>query len=675
MSIRGYLDYYCPIRLRTVAERFPVSWRERLVAAYGKLRDVNYHQWLERVLQLTDAERGGLSPDASDAEICTAADVTARDFGRRLSLARSAALGLLHDEAEVGSRAVLVDNRDVWHAERRETPHRREVMKSFHAEWPEAYAALCARDLLAERGMLEFYPSGPTMTRAGILKRLVCAKFWRRTLRKLHARTVEACAIGIGIVGRHAGLYASDEAVRRRIAQNARNARALESVTAANDMGQAYTLAELAASGTANKAIRRVELLTRIAGFELIAKGMGHEACMATMTCPSRFHKMTTRKDGRVVPNPRYDGSTPHDAQQWLTGQWAKCRAAAQRAGLGWYGFRIAEPQHDGTPHWHCLLFFPSAAAAGEGGVSREEDGGAGGALVRLVRRYFLDSDSPHEPGAQQHRVDFEPIDWAKGSAVGYVIKYVSKNIDGHGVGQDLFGNDAIESSARVEAWASTWRIRQFQQIGGAPVGVWRELRRIHPDNVGEHAPEPLRVAVSAVNAEGEPGMQAIAWKRYTMAQGGVGTPREAMPLRLMKRTAEGLTSYGEPKVKRTCGLSAVGRHFFRNHIHRMLPDHPPFERQTFAQTESERAPWVVTHCARHEAVAYAAQVFQRIGEAGAPRIHVNNCTGRDLSRQSEFAPVREFRPRLRRFVRRRDPIPPRVGDHPQPKELSHATL
>ena len=612
MSLESYLSRYDKTRLRWVIDRFPVSWQSRLVDALGRLNDVNYYRWKERILQLTDAERAGLRPDATDADICAAAELTANDFARRLRHLRAIA-------EHAASHALM--------------------RARYGAGWVGLWLSHQAKALMEARGMLDLWPAGPTVSRNGAVERMACARWWRRTLRKLHARTVEACAIGIGIVGRHAGLYVSDEGVKRRAGQAARNAAALQSVTAVNDLMQAQTLAELAAKSTANKAIRRVELLTRIAGFELIAKDLGHMGCMVTMTCPSRFHKKTTR-EGRVYDNRNYDGSTPAEAQQYLSRAWARFRAAAARAGLDLYGFRIAEPQHDATPHWHCLLFFRQ-------GLFDELSG--------LVRRYFLDADSPDEPGAQKHRVDFELIDWAKGSAVGYVIKYVSKNIDGHGVGLDLFGNDAITSSQRVEAWASTWRIRQFQQIGGAPVGVWRELRRINPDNISEHAPEALRVAVSAVNAKGEPGAQAIAWKRYTAAQGGIGCKRAGMRLRLLKgerSTADAgrVGRYGEAVPARLLGVDADGVQLFRNHIHVMNPHTPAFERKLFASVESERCAWVVTHGERAEAERAARAVFERSGEAASTRIHVNNCTHRDLSRVSEWAPVREYRPRLRRF-------------------------
>lgn len=621
MSVAGYLARYDKISLRTVVDRFPLSWQARLTKHLGRINDLTYNKWKDRVLQLTDAERGGIRPDAGDADICSAATVTANDFHRRLQLAKSIATG-----------------------------HAR------GPEWVEAFQALTARELLDSRGMNDLYPTGPTVTRPGALRRLCDERWWRRALRKLHARTVEACAIGIGLVGRHAGLYASDESVKRRAGQNARNAAALESVTAVNDMMQSQTLAELAAKGTANKAIRRVELLTRIAGFELIAKGLNHAGFMVTMTCPSRFHKMTTRADGRVVPNPRYDGSTPHEAQSYLSGCWSRCRAAAAREGLQWYGFRIAEPQHDGTPHWHCLLFVPLGSASV-----------AALRLMSLVRKYFL-ADSPDEPGAQKHRVDCEWIDPAKGSAVGYVIKYVSKNIDGHGVGLDLFGNDAITSSQRVEAWASTWRIRQFQQIGGAPVGVWRELRRINPDNLSETAPDALRVAVSAVNATGEPGVQSVAWMRYTTAQGGIGTKRRDMRLRLLKEDRGTFAQpgrYGEPLAPKLLGIDAAGVQLFRNHIHVMNPAAPAFSRPSFASVESERCEWVVG-LGEEAAMRSARLAFQRSGEVASTRIHVNNCTHRDLSRVSEFAPVREYRPRLRRFTVRE------VGEGSTTEEIHH---
>ena len=95
-----------------------------------------------------------------------------------------------------------------------------------------------------------------------------------------------------------------------------------------------------------------------------------------------------------------------------------------------------------------------------------------------IMRSYALSVDGS-EPSATKHRFKAMAIDWKKGSATGYLAKYICKNIDGFGVGDDLYGNDATVSAKRVETWASTWGIRQFQQIGGPPVTVWRQLRKL----------------------------------------------------------------------------------------------------------------------------------------------------------------------------------------------------
>ncbi len=635
------------IRLNTQVARFPLSWQSRLHDKLGrKSTPESLSRWAEVVDKLCASERGGLRPDASDAEICHQADLTARDMADRLRDMEAVWIGRRRERAGAGQWGGMPlvrfgRDRSLW-----------------DEGFLQAMRALVVREVLTERGLDDVWPGGLSSdpkesgwgrrSRAAWIKRAVCPRFWRGVYRKLHARTVEAVAIGIGLVRKTAGLYCSDDAVKASRAQDVRNLGVLESVHAVNDRLQAYNLAELAAKGVANQEIRRHELLTRIAGFELIAKECGHMAVMVTVTCPSRFHAATTRADGRVVDNPKYEELSPRDGQEYLRKQWSQCRSMAARCGLEWYGFRIAEPQHDGTPHWHILLFMP-----------RSVDGLDAQVLLKaLFLHYFLDNDSPMEKGASEYRVDFELIDWARGSAVGYVIKYISKNIDGHGVGLDLFGNDAVTSSQRVRAWAKRWRIRQFQQVGGAPVGVWRELRRVHPDAVPADAPQPLRDAVSAMNvAKVEPGVQSLAWAKYTAAQGGVGTCRKALRIKLIKEVTGLRTRYGEVAQPRPVGVWSEGVELF-------IPEHmahmkhiAPCERPLVMQVESERAAWLMGGISKAAALAVAAEVFKRSGAAASTRIHVNNCTRPDPGARSIFAPVVRRQRKLGVF-RRFEPAP-----------------
>ncbi|KAB8057205.1 replication endonuclease [Janthinobacterium sp. FT14W] len=377
---------------------------------------------------------------------------------------------------------------------------------------------------------------------ADTIARLVDARWWRRQLRKRVKRAFEAGNIRLGYVNYRGEPYASNDAVLSRLAQNRRNAAALAATLVQNENGQQFSIAELAEKTTANKAIRRGELMLRINGFEQIARECGDQGIFITWTCPSRFHAM--QHNGK--PNDKFDGSTPREANAYLGKMTSLCRSALARRGIGLYGFRIAEPHHDGCPHWHLLLFVRPTAKYK---TAHLQD--VAGRAIRIMKRYAWRVDRG-EPGAFARRLDVKRIDWAKGSAAGYIAKYVAKNIDGvaehktkegYVITADTEGDVELTPSARVESWAACWGIRQFQQWGGAPVTVWRELRRIE-ENMLNEAPAAMRRAWDAVQKiDGE---KRACWAEYLRAQGGALVPRKELVVTLAKDEKTVIGRYGE---------------------------------------------------------------------------------------------------------------------------------
>lgn len=462
------------------------------------------------------------------------------------------------------------------------------------------------------------------------LARMTCPGWWQRKLRAHHGRCLEAAAVRIGYVSKRDQIYCSNETVYRMRMRDASAARLLEKTLARNELGQEYTLAELASKSTANKAIRRAELMTRISGFEHIARGLGHAGLFLTLTCPSRMHRMRTYNKGSVVvENAKYDGTTAREAQQYLAKKvWAPIRAKLARMGIKLYGFRVAEPQHDGTPHWHLLVFCEPLAVA----------------VVKAVVLDYGLRDSGEEAGARKNRVDFKTIDWSRGTAAGYIAKYVAKNIDGFSLEHDLHGTPALVAAERVQAWARTNGVRQFQQVGGPPVTVWRELRRVETLPAG--APEHLVKAHNAVNKvaviEGRENA-SVAWHHYCDAQGGVFCGRGYL-IRLDLRELDGVNRYGDPIGKRPVGVHTTSTEMWAP----TWMAHQPgvlLARQVEWFAESTRHDW--------EIVWQKPSVQARPLAQSAPWTCVNNCThveNSGLLSNSTLRPKSDLKPQEKRF-------------------------
>lgn len=450
------------------------------------------------------------------------------------------------------------------------------------------------------------FPAGCADTE--IIGRALDKSWWLRNLRKEHARRFENHQIKIGVTGK-TDPYISRKSCATQAQRNKENQALLESLTMTNGVivngkEQTYTLAELAALGMANKANRRGELMTRIRGMEEIANGLNHAGMFWTITCPSKFHSVGGT-------NAKYKASGPREGQAYLCKIWARMRSALKRQGIAPYGFRIAEPHTDGCPHWHMLFFVPRHQVT---------------AMKMVIYSHALREDDG-EPGANKYRATCKMIRTGEGmSAAAYIAKYIAKNIDGYGVGQhtstengetytiqtDLLGNEELTPSHRVTYWSQLHGIRQFQQIGGAPVGVWRELRRMEEATIAT-APAEIQDAWRAAqkidtgekDENGDAIIKPADFAAYLRAQGGAATGRgHRIRLAVDVVTVEG--KYATYDAEKPIGVYAVA---YADEIYK-----------------SVRYTWTATGAAKLDIRAVA-------GAFDVPRTRVNNCTPATVKR------------------------------------------
>lgn len=363
-------------------------------------------------------------------------------------------------------------------------------------------------------------PVPTSRTEEGLFLRAQNAAYWRQHIAKECIRYHEGQRRRNGLVKHGIAKYVSNRALTLMQEQNRELREFLETrCIAESDHGEVCTGAELVDKSTTTPYKRGIELMIRARGFQEYAELLNHPWTFITITTPSQFHAFY-KDTGKPVKS--FNGMRPDEIHQhYFKPNWERCRSKLNRLGVRFYGFRVCEPHHDGTPHWHLLIWCESETH------------------LELLKQAIVEAFAPDAPD-DERRIKFEDHDPEKGGAADYIGKYVGKNISGEAI-------DESEKSdvARAQAWARVWGMHQFDQLGGPPVGVYRDLRKVRDRKV---VPQSMLAAWEAANASD--------WCGFIQAMGGpfLGKDYPIKNVRGLKRGINGEVSpskngYGEPLV------------------------------------------------------------------------------------------------------------------------------
>ena len=190
------------------------------------------------------------------------------------------------------------------------------------------------------------------------------------------------------------------------------------------------------------------EIQNRVNSLSLLAEKRGLSPVFMTITLPSEFHAYKQDGRGKLVPNPKYNGTPPKEAAKILTKMFTKLRHDRSLKELSKEEriyFRVDEPHKDGTPHTHVLMFIPKER------------------IPRLIEAF-----------KRLYRIDTNKIERITdkiGNSVAYVMKYVNKVLP-------LSNKKELSKKERyLNAWYSKHQIIRFKSSRTlAPLELYRLL-------------------------------------------------------------------------------------------------------------------------------------------------------------------------------------------------------
>ncbi|QTP14932.1 replication endonuclease [Serratia symbiotica] len=460
---------------------------------------------------------------------------------------------------------------------------------------PPAFEKLCRKKHRRKPVPYELIPPS--------LARMLCADWWYRKLWQMRCEWREEQLRAVCLVNKKASPYVSYEAVILKREQRRKSLEFFRTHELVNEDGDTLDMEDVVNASNSNPAHRRNEMMACVKGLELIAEMRGDCAVFYTITCPSRFH--ATLNNGR--PNPKWTSATVRQSSDYLVDTFAAFRKAMHKAGLRWYGVRVAEPHHDGTVHWHLLCFM------------RKKDRRS---ITALLRKFAIREDREELGTNTGPRFKSELINPRKGTPTSYIAKYISKNIDGRGLAKEISketGRSLRDSAEHVSAWASLHRVQQFRFFGIPGRQAYRELRLLAGQAArvqGERkagAPVLDNPRLDAVLAAADAGCFAT----YIMKQGGVLVPRKHHLVRTAYELNDEQSAYGDHGIRIYGIWSPIAEGKICTHAVKWKKVRKAVDLQEATADKGASAPWTRgNNCPPVEKINYSGGDSPDSGEA-----------------------------------------------------------
>ena len=332
----------------------------------------------------------------------------------------------------------------------------------------------------------------PSGSKAKAIIKMVKVGWWKAALKKQDRLLCEHERRCAGIVSRNKSAYASVNARSMQVAYELSLEQYLKSKRMVNEStGEVVTMWDIAQHTNFNAVVKLAETTKRLDGMQDQAEREGLVAKFLTITCPSKFHRFSKDRF-----NQKFDESlTSKDAKKHLSKVVKDAHKRLSNAGIPVIGMRVLEPHHDGTPHLHAVVWATPDN------------------IEEVVNAYKVEALAVDggERGAAENRFDCK--DMVNGGAVGYLMKYLTKNLNQESdLVDDQTGKQYSESNVGISAWVRLNSIVQFAFWGDCGIGVFRQLYK-----VGDDVGHPVIQAM--VNAARDNDYGA-----YIELQGGLGT-------------------------------------------------------------------------------------------------------------------------------------------------------